>query len=1022
MAEHPDVEQVPRAELWKCFVSAMTAMSKVYCVIDALDEMEAGSDNFLEDIVQLAQQKPSSVKLAMASRQLPHIEAVFKGQSSVDIRLEKRMIDKDIVTYITHRLKTQQLRVLSDEDQQAIKEAICSKGQSLFLYARLMIAEVLQHSQSLHAQLSQLPGSLSDMYTNTLNEHSVRSGVTHQFQLFVLQWVTHCSRPLRLIELAIITNFMPGFSGFKDLQDAKRAVRTACGPLLEILEDESVQVIHHSFTEFLLDVERSRNLQEPDTHGYFPIITPSATHLMMAAICVDYLSSGCFESWSVESRSKEPQTCGWRRSLEKPHKNQLLRYPFLQYASQNWPLHVASCDGLNAGLRSRLDDFLRDGSHDFESWKDFWFSFAFCMPEDFSPLHVAAQCGLAAYAKHLLEIGVSPDLRDGFGRTPISYASAQGHSGTLSMLLDHHAQPSIEDHLGLAPIHYSAKANHAKALHILLMVGVNPMTPELKADPYLECDGSVSTLGYTPIYYACQLGNVQAAAELLKCIDPKDIENGLLHLAAEKGRAEVVSLLLQHEQIAASIDSIDKLGDTPLFLAASARDPATIRILLKHGADVNARSEGIPNRWHATHATRIIWRKRNLTPLHGWAKSPTYPKGQDSSIAELAMSAKLLIEGGCDVNATDDQGQTALFSWTEQCNHVEAFVSILLKHGANPSAIDETGSTPLHYLRRRKSEGVLNLLVKSGADIDAVSRDGRTPLIAAAAGQYLQTEIFKEHGADFNHTDEDGNTALHFACRSWCLEQSDMKKWLAVANPTVQNNLGHTCLFNLPWNNGAELVDSIPLLMHRGVDLETRDHLGRTALLHAACNGAKTFVQGLVQHGADVTAKDFQGKRVLHLLATSRVCYYDAGAADIQEKVKLIRSLVEAGADIQAVDHAGNTIFHDAASWNENWGHVRTALEAIVKAGGVANLPNLDGRTGLHCAIALKEDDESSRTACIGFATRIDFLLQPSLAFDINARDHEGITPLHLASSVSEVNVWKLIRAGADIRAIDFQG
>lgn len=34
-------------------------------------------------------------------------------------------------------------------------------------------------------------------------------------------------------------------------KDNKAIVREACGPLLEILEDETVSVIHHSLTEFL---------------------------------------------------------------------------------------------------------------------------------------------------------------------------------------------------------------------------------------------------------------------------------------------------------------------------------------------------------------------------------------------------------------------------------------------------------------------------------------------------------------------------------------------------------------------------------------------------------------------------------------------------------------------------------------------------------------------------------------------------------------------------------------------------
>lgn len=56
MAEHASVEEVPFDELWKCFSSALSSMAKVYCVIDALDEMDTGHDTFLADLLNLGRQ------------------------------------------------------------------------------------------------------------------------------------------------------------------------------------------------------------------------------------------------------------------------------------------------------------------------------------------------------------------------------------------------------------------------------------------------------------------------------------------------------------------------------------------------------------------------------------------------------------------------------------------------------------------------------------------------------------------------------------------------------------------------------------------------------------------------------------------------------------------------------------------------------------------------------------------------------------------------------------------------------
>lgn len=95
------------------------------------------------------------------------------------------------------------------------------------------------------------------MYTTLLKEHSIRSGVPHDLQIVILQWVTHASRPLRLLEAAEIIRSTAEWKSLGSVQEIKDTIRSACGPLLTILPDETLQVIHHSFTEFLVADTRS---------------------------------------------------------------------------------------------------------------------------------------------------------------------------------------------------------------------------------------------------------------------------------------------------------------------------------------------------------------------------------------------------------------------------------------------------------------------------------------------------------------------------------------------------------------------------------------------------------------------------------------------------------------------------------------------------------------------------------------------------------------------------------------------
>jgi ankyrin repeat protein len=82
------------------------------------------------------------------------------------------------------------------------------------------------------------------------------------------------------------------------------------------------------------------------------------------------------------------------------------------------------------------------------------------------------------------------------------------------------------------------------------------------------------------------------------------------------------------------------------------------------------------------------------------------------------------------------------------------------------SALDNTGKTPLHYLKYGDS---VEILVENGADIEAVDEEGRTPFMAAFCGThpylYSYYECFHRCGANPNAVDANGRTALHSLSR-----------------------------------------------------------------------------------------------------------------------------------------------------------------------------------------------------------------------------------------------------------------
>jgi uncharacterized protein len=108
-----------------------------------------------------------------------------------------------------------------------------------------------------------------------------------------------------------------------------------------------------------------------------------------------------------------------------------------------------------------------------------------------------------------------------------------------------------------------------------------------------------------------------------------------LHLAAFFGQLAVTSYLIER---AADVDAVAKnmMKVTPLHSAVAQSNVAIPELLIKHGAQVNARQEG------------------GFSPLHAAAQSGNL---------ELA---KLLLEHGADVNAKTDRGKTPLDLTKEQ--------------------------------------------------------------------------------------------------------------------------------------------------------------------------------------------------------------------------------------------------------------------------------------------------------------------------------------------------------------------
>jgi ankyrin repeat protein len=130
---------------------------------------------------------------------------------------------------------------------------------------------------------------------------------------------------------------------------------------------------------------------------------------------------------------------------------------------------------------------------------------------------------------------------------------------------------------------------------------------------------------------------------------------------------------------------------------------------------------------------------------------------------------RLLLQHGADVNATNHRGQTALHLLRprdlRECNILE----LLLAHRALVNGLDSENKTPLHYIIPWSLPGAIIVhiknyfvkrLLESGADPNIPNVWGRTPLYMAISMKFFDVvELCATHG-DYSSKDCRGKTLL----------------------------------------------------------------------------------------------------------------------------------------------------------------------------------------------------------------------------------------------------------------------
>jgi ankyrin repeat protein len=981
----------------------VTQTGKVFIVIDGLAEMDEKDTERFRRLVELALANPDSVKVIVAGQPSDTVKAALHEAPVLELKLTHKLLDDDIEKYVDHRMNTYEKLALEEGVRNEISHAIRSNCEGSFMYAKLMLDELLPSEPSpsvevqlrlIEGRLRRMPRGLYHLYQRLLLRYQKESTLPESFQVLLLQWLVYSKEALHLEELLSILKLqhLPSCDGVPDTTLLAQ-IKSLCGHLFTISDDdETVRPFHDSVIEYLV----SRRCSNSNSMGRwrFPLIDSETANRAIATNCIQYLNQDCFqEDWDFYNLDLGGlRGCLLTQNQRGPaYTERAEKYPLLRYSSENWARHAAALTVEDSDLFRDLDLFLNIEAPTFIAWNKFyWFQRLDNPREKFGPLHVASYFGMTQYTKHLLKNGSPTEQLAERCIGPLQYAAEQNHTDTLKVLLEGGADPNQGEGNRMTPLHYAAtKGNHEMA-RLLLQHGADP-DPRYKEPNVQWTEGEYRT----PIHYACQGRHVDVVKELLKHIDKS--KSPVLHWAAENRSHEIVEVLVA---AGCDVNGKDEAGRTPLILAARVGHFETMEMLLRLGADPNL----------ACSVTHCHTTYEKVTPLHAYCGRERYGSGGEESSFEAERIVSSLLNAGANLEAKDGDGQTPLFYAVKEYNMFDTANYLVNTCHASVKMKRNDQQSPLHVCSSGKAA---KLLLEAGANIEDHDEKGRTPLMTSAS-TLMWEDVWSEllhAGADVNARDFDGTPVLQTMIQCSGYRHAEQAKILfdAGADANASDAEGKTVLhhFSRSLDSVDRMLPLINLFIERGCGVNGKDSMGRTPIYTWAEIGWTGVVKTLCTAGAQLNIRDFNGQTPLHAaVGMNPRPFVDRYGKE--KKAKTATLLIEKGADVGAVDHLGNNILSTAIASDS---YKRETLDALKNVPGVLPRLNFKRRTLIHLA-CMKPD---------GWLALKD-VISAFPDIDINAVDQDGRCAMHYASALSEYHIQTLLDAGCDISRKDREG
>ncbi|KAJ6530005.1 ankyrin repeat-containing domain protein [Mycena vulgaris] len=846
-------------EIQTILLSSLAPYSKVYFVVDALDEYpEAQRANLLRYLRSTT--KNGSVNIMITSR--PHIgpdSTIFPRLQSLELRATEEDMRHYINIQISTSNKLSKHVSARPELHNEIESKILDNVHGMFLLAKLHIDSLTGKNtiKAVRQALHHLPKNLRHTYDEAMERIDHQAEDDRELAYLTLTWVANAKRPLSVRELLEALAIEPNTTSLDpDNMLDMSILLSVCAGLVTVDETASVvRLIHYTAQDYLDSIQSQR----------FPEAQMEITSR--------FLTYFGFEEFSTLPQKKVEQD------------ELILEHPLLGYG-QYWLSHAVGQP--EQQLLDQIEHFLAQVSEWREFWRAQWGHQS--LPQEvawltgkpvsiitfllwamagsrfdeplwpMSPLCIAAAGNLQTIAKDLLQRGLPSDIGDA-----LQTACYCGHMPMVGLLLSHGADPNLsgeycEEYLGTA-LQAAAFQGHDAVVQRLLDHGAEinacrgRFGTALQAAAHegheavvrflLDRGADVNTLGgsfETALQAAAAEGRM-AIVELL-ILRGADVNilggsgGSALQAASFSGHEAVVELLIQRGAFVNASEA-GRYG-TSLQAAACKGQEAVVRVLLEHGADVNAHAgyhgTSLQAAAHSGNDAVVQLLLQHSAEVN--AQGGHYGTALGAALVsnEGDSVARLLIEHSADVNIVGGQFGTALqaaAAWKNQ-----PMVELLLERGADPRILGGDHGSALHAAAYGGEEAMVELLLDRGADVNALGGEYGTALQAAAyEGKEDIVELLLRNGADANAQGGKYGTALQAAAL-----QGTVK---VIQGTTLQ--AGQSVI-------SYDRQSVVRSLIQHGADVNITGGLYGAALQAAAYNGNEAVVKLLIESGAKVNA------------------------------------------------------------------------------------------------------------------------------------------------------------------------